>query len=230
MIVVYLSDVVGTPIAQVFDVYGFTCRAKLSDYNEATFSIKNDNPIASYENLREYNRVVIQLEIEGGKKQFIDGFIKTTTIGIEETTVTVRSREYILTKKLVHVARAYTTSSIKAILEDLLNEINTRSNTGITVHPDTSLDVLPLDVNKNTTLQSVLKTIAGKGYSFKIIDKKLLVGQEIGTDRTIPDIVTYYNTGFYNFDGVDDYLATTTKHTYPLGTTTNIVIAGRFKL
>lgn len=149
---------------------------------------------------------------------------------MEETTVTVRSREYLFSKKLVHVARAYTTTTIKAILEDLLNEINTRSNTGITVHPSTTLDVLPLDVNKNTTLLSILKTIAGKGYSFKIIDKKLLVGEEIGTDRTIPDIVEYYNTGFYTFDGVDDYLATTTKHSYPLGVSTNIVIAGRFKL
>jgi hypothetical protein len=72
MIVVYLSDISNNPIAQVFDVYGFSCRKKVSDYDEASFSIKNDNPIASYENLKEYNRVVIQLENEGETKKFID--------------------------------------------------------------------------------------------------------------------------------------------------------------
>lgn len=72
--------------------------------------------------------------------------------------VNVRSLEALLDRKIL-IKHNLNNVTVAYILTTLLNEINARENTGITVHPSTSTLVTSLTVEKGTTLLQALKKL-----------------------------------------------------------------------
>jgi hypothetical protein len=184
MLVIYLQDKDGNDLTQVFNAYGFSCTNRLSDYGEAEFSLANDNPAVTYANLMEFNRCRITREIDGVIDQYIDGYIKVGEGKINETTIIVRTREHFLGRKLVDNTKDFNSQTVKAIAENLIDDMNAREDTGITVSANCSTTVIDFDVPKNTTVLNALKNLAKRGFQFSIVDRELIVGEEIGVDRT----------------------------------------------
>ena len=191
MIVLYANDKDNNELTQVFDPLDFSCSQRLNDYDEVVLTYSSKNKNLTYDNIKEYNRARVTTEKNHNNvKTFVDWVVKSVSTDSQYTKVVVRSLEYVLSKKIVIADKSYTNKSVHYIVDDLLDEVNGREDTGITAHADCSTETLDLEVKKGTNILQILKTMTGRGYVFKVIDGEVLMDSEIGEDRTIGD--NYY--------------------------------------
>lgn len=82
------------------------------------------------------------------------------------------------------MASAYSgTQALNTRLQAIMDEINGRYDTGITLSCSVT-DSVQLAYNKGESVLSILKKLTAK-YDFTIIDKVLYVGEFVGIDRTV---------------------------------------------
>lgn len=185
MIVLYLYDKARNPLTQIFNVNDFSCTLRLNDSDDATIIFPANDKAIEYSKFKEFNRVRITNEVRWVVKTYIEWFVDSAVINSETMEVNIRSLEALLDRKIL-IKHNLNNTSVSSILTTLLNEINARENTGITVHSSTSTLVTSVTVEKGTTLLQAIKKLTALWLSFKIVDNKLLMAQSIWVDRTVP--------------------------------------------
>jgi len=183
---VYLWDIT--------DIFEASIVQVVNTNSVSSFKISIDNNEATPEFLKEWNRYEFYsddwLKLHEGFFAWIDASLDILTIQVSDNG--------LWKKKVFTVDKNYTTGqSIRAILQELLDEINASEDTGYVLE-STITYTLTSDTkySAGTTFLSILQDLVKWGFEFITRDWKLEFNETIGTDRT-QDNEHYYQL-YYN--------------------------------
>lgn len=181
MVVIYVYDKDWNALTQIFNARDVEIALKLSDFGEATFVINADHPANTFDILQEFNQIKIARVIDGEEKIYFDGYLQLVEARYDETEVQCRTREHYLDRRQTAVSFGLT-QDISISLQTLIDEINGLYDTGITLDCRTNQS-LWLNYRKWESVYGILKKLS-ESLEFTIIDKVLIVDDQIGDDRS----------------------------------------------
>ena len=185
MYIAYVSSPNWTKINQIHDITNLEISNKLSDMWSWSFSISITNQANNYETLQEFNQIEIyKLDWTFEKKMF-EWVIKWALASNFLTTVYIRDYNYLFESKFLESNKNYVWKNPDFIISELLLEINTRYDTGITL--DCWITTVLPDKNYSEwqDFYNILKDIANSWYEFKVENKILKFKTISWIDRSI---------------------------------------------
>lgn len=190
MYIVYVNDKNGNPITQIFTARDFSGTSKLSDFGTAEFSLDPSDKENNFTTLREFNEVIITYkDWDTDEVEKFRGYLKTRRNTSKGTLVHCRTYEHLLERKKTNVD-GNVTNQLKIIIQSLLDQVNGRYNSGITLDCNVT-DTYNLKYTKWESILSILKRITST-YEFTMIGKVLVIAPSVWVDRsTWWDIVEY---------------------------------------
>ncbi len=117
------------------------------------------------------------------EKTIFDGVVRESTAIPGGLKVTLNDFFYLLKKKKLYTDKTYTGIAVNVILGEILDEINARYNSGISLSSDVTT-LINAQYKAFISYFDVLKDLAEGGYEFSMTDKVLTFTQKIGIDRT----------------------------------------------
>jgi len=229
MYIIYIDTNTGDPLTQIYDAYNVECTHNLNAYDVGSFELKGTHEKVTLANMQVYNRIRIARIADGEESQYFVGLISWVEADLDSVKVFVKGEEWVLEKKYIDTTTNYN-DSVVDIVDDMLTDINARYDTGITLDCDEAT-VVTLNVTRGASMLSALQELAKLGYEFRIIDRVLTVAVTIGEDKsTPPPDPTAENTGYYEFDGVDDHVVSDVTHSANLVASSKILFGAYFRL
>lgn len=181
--IIYLYDSQWNQLTQIYDANDFECTKKLSAYDTASFVIPATHPDSTSATLQAFNEVKVTEMIDGAEQTYIHWVISWVEADLDRTRVFIRSFEWLFEKKVNDEDKSYSSQTIDAIVQDLLDDLNTRYDTGITLDCWVT-DTVDLDLSKGVTFSSALQEVVKLWYEYKVIDKVLCVKEIVWEDKT----------------------------------------------
>jgi len=194
MYIVYISDHLGNPITQLFNISEIDVKLKLNDISSASLSISTLDENCKYEYFKEFNRVKICKNVWIIEKTVFDWICRWVTTNITDTIIDLNCRNFLLKKKILFVDKIYTNQTISNILQDLINDINWRDTWFINLNCDIT-EIVSRDYMKKKTLFDIIKDLAWTKYEFIFQDNNLIFTNTIWSDKSSWD-----NTVLFEFD------------------------------
>ena len=179
---------------------GVSITQKISDISTGEFVIFHDNEYCNSTYLKPYRRVKLAMKVGDQEKELFDGVIRGLAMNLTWIAIKLESFEHLLDRRILLTKYTYNGVQIKTILWNILNDINTRYNTGITLDCDV-VATTKVEFEKWVTYFDVLEKIAKLWYEFRVIDKVLIFKQSIGIDRTQWDDMVQYR---YDINSPDE--------------------------
>lgn len=183
-IIGYVYDRSNIQIGQLFDIVWFECSLKLNDVSTGDLSINNQNLWDVLQVLKENNRIKVTEAVQGEEKLLIEWYIRWIEASLTTTVVKIEDMISFFDDKILFNAINYTWQ-INVLLEQLLDEINTREDTLIRLVSDVE-DVVTKEYPKGETFANVLKDLRQNSYEFVVRGTTLYFMHTIGIDRSIP--------------------------------------------
>lgn len=194
MYVIYIRDHLWNLITQLFELSSFDIKLKLNDISTAIFTISNSNPNCNYENFKEFNRVMISKIINNTEEVMFDWVIRWITTDLNETKITLNSREFLLKKKILFIDKLYTNQSISSILADIVSHINSRDAWFINLNCNIEA-LVSREYKKKKNLLDILKDLVWDIYEFNFINNTLTFSETIWEDKS-----SWENIVLFEFD------------------------------
>lgn len=186
MITIEIYDKDHNKLDEVYKPLELDLSVKLNDYGECTFRIDADNPALTLANFKLFNHVKVVESAWWVDKTYFYGYMKTIKFWLYQTVVHCRTLEHKLERRKVRADNLYISNTLTALMTSIFNEINSYHSLGLTLDC-TSTSLITLEVKKWQSFLQTLKDIAKKGFQFKVTnDRKLLVADSIGIDRSVP--------------------------------------------
>lgn len=187
----------------------FSVTQKLSDIGNASIEIDNDLMIWRYvdysEIVKENNRVILYI-VEGWvAKTLFEWYIRGKKLNLVTTKIYIDDRKGIFDDKALYANITYT-GSIDWLLQNILNDINTRENTLITLSCGL-MSSITKTYKEWEVVYSVIEDIAGDKYEWIVKDNVLCFKESVGIDRSIVG---------------DNYLEYTRDYLNPYNKTVNV--------
>lgn len=194
-IVIKISDATDSNVlAQIINPRDLNYTKTINKTWTASFFVSYDDPSASQDTLKEFNRIDIYEQIDDIEYKLFEGVIRGYDATFEGVEVMVGDFGYLFENRILFDANYTATSEpVDTTLTNLLDLLNTKDDMGITLDPE---DVLTDNVNKaykrGDNFLKILKdlSIAVNG-EWQVKDRKLQFKQTIGIDRTIPQTDEY---------------------------------------
>jgi len=200
MYIIYLYNSSNEVIAQVEEILDLNINLKLNNIWSGSFWLYHNSQYCKREYLKKFKKIKIVLQENFDEKVMFEWVIRWFWIDLEKTTIQFSSFEYLFDRRLIYSDKTYTTQSIDYILSDILDDINTRYNTGISLDCDITTTTSKT-YKKWQSFYSIIKDLALNGYEYIINDWVLVFKESIWTDRTSWDEFVEYK---YNIDEPDD--------------------------
>ena len=183
MFVIYINDHLWNKKTQMFEVNKLEIRQKLNDISSASFEVSNTAKTNSYSNFKEFNEVLIYKMEDNQERLIFDWIIRSVEADLYKTKVILNDKIFLLKNKILYTDKSYTNTQIKSILIDVLDVINSRYDTGITLNSDI-LDQVTKTYKKWQTFFDILKDLALNWYEFEVKDNILYFLNSIWEDKT----------------------------------------------
>lgn len=191
MYIAYIYDKDNNLIAQVEEILDININNKLNDVSRASFGLYHTNPYCTRDYLKEYRRVKINLNKDNEEKTMFDWVIRWFDADLTKTNIKLESFEHLFERKLLHQDYTFTDQSVDTILQTILDAINTRYETNITLDCGIT-DLTTKEYKKAETFLKVLKDLAGNWYEFIVDDLVLKFKDTIWVDRSTGDDFVEY--------------------------------------
>jgi len=218
MFIAYIYDPFWNPITQVIGLNKFTATIKLNWISEATFEIASDNLEAKYATFKCPNRIRIT-RLEDSVETYIIEGISYMINSQDSIQIQVKDFNTLFQKKKI-LADVTLNGPLDVFLENMMVTVNARQDTWFTVDCDVTGTVTLDAFKKGSSVYDVLQKIADAWYEYTFKDRKLVVKQTIGSDRTTgPD---YYEFS-YNIDELGGRSIRSDKQTYNFANLANVV-------
>jgi len=183
MFVIYINDHLWNKKTQIFEINKLEIRQKLNDISSASFEVSNTAKTNSYSNFKEFNEVLIYKIDQSEEKLIFDGIIRSVEADLYKTKVILNDKIFLFKNKILYTDKSYTNTQIKSILIDVLDVINSRYDTRITLSSDI-LDQVTKTYKKWQTFFDILKDLALNWYEFKIKNNILYFLNSIWEDKS----------------------------------------------
>ena len=183
MFVIYINYHLWNIKTQLFEVNKLEIRQKLNDISSASFEVSNTATSNSYNNFKEFNEVLIYKMENNEEKLIFDGIIRSVEADLHKIKIILNDKLFLLKNKILYTDKSYTNTQIKSILIDILDVINSRYDTGITLNSDI-LDQVTKTYKKWQTFFDILKDLALNWYEFEVKNNVLSFLDSIWEDKT----------------------------------------------
>lgn len=194
MYIAYLYDVNWDLIAQIENILDLDVSKQLNDVSKASFGLYHNDPYCKREYLKEYRRVRITMIVDNIEKEIFDWVIRWFEADLEKTSIKLESFEHYFSRRILHQDYIFTDQSVDTILQTILDDINTRYQTNITL--DCGISTLTSkEYKKAETFLKVLQDLADNGFEFIFDDMVLKFKTTVWVDRS-----TGENFVEYRFD------------------------------
>lgn len=167
MFVIYINDHYWNSLSQIFEVNNLESRLKLNDISSASFEVSNLHKENNYLNFKEFNEVNIYKVEDNKEKIIFEWVIRSVEADLYKTKVTLNDKLYLLKNKILYIDKTYNNVSIKSVLQDILDSINSRNNTRITLESDI-LNQVTKNYKKWQTFFDILTDLSLDWYEFEI--------------------------------------------------------------
>ena len=183
MYIAYIYDTTNTVIAQIEEILDFETKHKINGISTGSFWLFHTNPYCKRDILKKYRRVRVNMIVWNTESNLFDGVIRWFDADIDKATVQLSSFEHYFERRILHQDYTYTGIQINTILADILDDINTRYETNITLASEVTTTTSKTYKNWETFLK-VLQDLAGNWFEFIIKDMVLIFKETIWIDRT----------------------------------------------
>jgi len=183
MFVIYINDHLWNKKTQMFEINKLEIRQKLNDISSASFEVSNTAKTNSYSNFKEFNEVTIYKIDNNDERLIFDWIIRSVEADLYKTKVILNDKIFLLKNKILYTEKSYTNTQIKSILIDILDVINSRYDTRITLNSDI-LDQVTKTYKKWQTFFDILKDLALNWYEFEVKNNILYFLNSIWEDKT----------------------------------------------
>lgn len=183
MFIAYIYDGSNNPIAQVEEILDLNITMKLNAVSSASFWLYHTNEYCKRQYLQEYRRIRVTELANNEEKTMFDGVIRWFDADIDKTEIKMESFEHLCERRLLHSNYSFSWQTIQNILQTILNDINTRSQTNITLDCGISTTTSK-EYKKGDTFLSVLQDLADNGFEFWFDGLVLKFKETIWIDRT----------------------------------------------
>lgn len=194
MFIAYIYDINNEVIAQVEEVLDVDIQKKLNDVWTASFSLYHTNEYCKRQYLKEYRRVVINKKEWNTEKSMFDGVIRWFEADLEKTSIKLETFEHYFERRILHDNFTFSSQTIDNILTTLLNDINIRYNTRISLDCWIS-QITNKEYKKWETFLKVLQDLSDLWYEFVIENMILKFKNTIWENKT-----TWENFIEYKYD------------------------------
>lgn len=200
MFIAYIYDLNNDVFAQVEGVLDISIQDKINDVSKASFGLYHTNPYCTREYLKEYRRVKIALNENWSEKIIFDGVIRWFDADLEKAIIRLESYDHLFERRILHADYNFTDQSVDTVLQTILDDINTRYQTNITL--DCGISTLTSkSYKKAENFLKVLKDLAWNWYEFIIDDLVLKFKDTVWIDRTSWENFVEYR---YDINDPDD--------------------------
>ena len=183
MFVIYINDHSWNSKSQIFEVNNLEVKQKLNDISSASFEVSNIHKENSYSNFKEFNEVLIY-KIENNKEKLIfDWVIRGVEADLNKTKIVLNDKVFLLKNKILYTDKSYSNTQIKSILIDILDVMNSRYDTRISLESDI-LDQVTKTYKKWQTFFDILKDLSLNWYEFEVKNNILYFASSIWEDKT----------------------------------------------
>lgn len=183
MFITYINDPFWNKITQIFNISNLKITQKLNDISSASFELPTSDINSSYNNFKEFNKISIFKLENNEEKLLFSWVVRNVDPTLERVKIELNNDLFLLRKKKLYTDKNYINISIKNILTEILDEINTRKETWITLNCD--VDELVSRTYKDwKKFLDILKDLSNNWYEFDLINNKLTFKQTIWIDKT----------------------------------------------
>lgn len=183
MFVIYINNHLWNSISQIFEVNNLEVKLKLNDISSASFEVSNLHKENSYTNFKEFNEVNVY-KIEDNKEKLIfEWVVRSVEADLYKTKIVLNDKLFLLKNKILYTDKNYLNTSIKWILQDILNTINSRYNARISLESNINTTITK-SYKKWQTFFDILKDLSLNWYEFEIKNNILKFNNSIWEDRS----------------------------------------------
>ncbi len=183
MFVIYINNYLWNSISQIFEVNNLEVKLKLNDISSASFEVSNLHKENSYINFREFNEVNIYKIENNIEKLIFEWVIRSVEADLYKTKIVLNDKLFLLKNKILYTDKNYSNISIKWILQDILNTINSRYDTKIVLESDINTTITK-NYKKWQTFFDILKDLSLNWYEFEVKNNSLRFYNSIWEDRS----------------------------------------------
>lgn len=182
-IIGYVYDRNDTLIGQLFDVVGFECSHKLNDVSTGELTVSNRNLADALLILKENNRIKVMEAVQGTEKLLMEGYMRGIEATLKNTVIKIEDMISFLDDKILFTQMNYTWP-INALLQQILNQINTKENTWLVLVSDVTATITK-QYAKGESFANVLKDLRQNAYEYTVRWNTLYFMHTIGINRSI---------------------------------------------
>ena len=220
MFVIYIKDKDWNNLTQIFEARKIEVKLKLNDISSASFELSNLDKNNKYEYLKEFNLVYIYKLEDNEEKLILEWTIRSVEADLNKSKILVNDKLFLLKNKILYSDTTYTDKTVDYILLDLLDNINSRYETNIT------LDCWITDTITKTyktwkTILDILKDIALNWYEFEIKDNILTFKETIWEDKSVWENFVEFT---YDINSLDSRTIDNAKSEYDSDNLANAII------
>lgn len=132
--------------------------------------------------IKENNRITIVKLVNWQEKKIMEGIIRGFDSWLHDTKLLIDSKLGILQDRIIYNNYTYS-GPLNTLLQNILDEINTREDTWVTLSCDIT-ETVNKEYKKWETVFDILDDLANNKYEYEIIDDVLVFASTIGKDRT----------------------------------------------
>lgn len=182
MYVVYIYDHLWNILTQLFKFESLKIVEKINNISTVDFEIPNDIN-CKYEFFKEYNQVKIFKNKNWKETELFSWIIRSVKSTFDQTSVSLNCFHLLLRKKIIYTDKNYT-DSIKNIIQDIINEINSRDENFIEEFECDVVEEVTKEYKAKRTFFDILWDLAGDKYEFSFDWKKLIFQETIWEDKS----------------------------------------------
>lgn len=181
MITVIVKDKNGDNLTEINNISNAEIRQAINTETISNFIIDSKNNVALFETFKESNR----FEFWEGPNLLHEGFYDGIETNPDTITVLISNVSLFRKKKVLEDKNYSAGTLICDILQEILDEINGRDDTGYVLECSTTQTIGEVvDYALGTDYVEILEDLAKSGFEFKIEQGKIFFQETIGIDRT----------------------------------------------
>lgn len=181
---IYIYDKNENIITQIPEITKLEINLKINDISSANFDI--ENKYISYNSLKEFNIVKINKIVSNSiEKEMFVWIIRWPKANLKTTTIYLNDKLFLLKKKKLYIDKTYTNQNINFILNDVINNINSRDSWFCVLNCNITTIIPEKIYKKWTSLFNILTDLAWDIYEFNFIWNTINFLNSIWIDRSI---------------------------------------------
>lgn len=182
-IIGYVYDRNSVLIGQLFWVVGFQCTIKLNEICTGELSISNESLQDALILLKENNRITVTLsDDDGSEQELISWYMRGVEASLTATVIKIEDLTSMFDDKIIYSQISFSWT-ITQLLQNILDAMNQREPTGITLNCDVT-EVVSKEYPRGETIGNILKDLRQNTYEYCVRNNVLIFKSTIGIDRS----------------------------------------------